>query len=308
MTAWPVKAEYTVNEVTQPIEVVNTIASRFPQKSVPGRKSATFELPIDLHPALMGQYFQLFLGAPSTTGPLDSTYTHTWQLRTTGETVGMPFTVHQAYGADLATIFTGNQIREFKISSDSEGLINVALTGVANSASSTDVARASTLTYPSINALTFANVRVFITPSGGSESELLCDSLELTLSVGIDEARFKVGSDKTRQLLINGGPMATLKLTADAEKVLKDNADIYKDYAVRILITSTVYAAGTTPFKLEITLPKLMLNPETQTKNAAETLKMDLEFLLHTGGTTTNSGAPLTGAEIQVVDATTSWA
>lgn len=308
MTPLPTRFESSIKRVIQPIEQVNTIASRFPQKPIAGREVVTVEQQLDLNPTFAGMLFQWFLGTASSTGPVDGTYTHTWQFRTTNDTVGKSFTIHEAQGTALGRVYAGVQLREITIASDAEGMVSVTTAGVAESQATNDVARISSLAYPAVNGYTFANVKVYLTPSGGSEAEVLCDSIELVLNNGLDENRYKVGSAKTRQLQVNAGPSGSLKVNCDAEKIFKDNADIYKNYSARVVITSTGYAAGTTPFKVEITMPSIMLSPETEIPNTAERLKMELTFNIHTGGTTTNSGATATGAEIQVVDATTAWA
>lgn len=307
MTPLPTRFESSIKRVIQPIEQVNTIASRFPQKPIAGREVVTIEQQLDLNPTFAGLLFSWFLGSASTTGPVDGTYTHIWQFRTTGDTVGKSFTVHEAQGTALGRVYAGVQLREITITSDTEGMVMVTTAGIAESQATNDVARIASLAYPAVNSYTFANARVYLTPSGGSEAEVLSDSFEIVLNNGLDESRYKVGSAKTRQLQVNAGTTGSLKINCDAEKIFKDNADIYKNYSARVVLTSTGYAAGTTPFKVEVIIPSLMLSPETEVPNTAERLKMELTFNIHTGGTTANSGATSTGAEIQVVDATTAW-
>lgn len=308
MSALPLRGEYSLNYTVSPIERANLISSRYPQKPAKGRIVGDFEFSTDIIPSIVGQSFQFFLGAASSGAAVDSTYTHQWLFKTTGNTAGYPFTIQEAVGSELADTYTGAIINEIKIQSDSEGLLTQTMTGAFKDRAATNVARVGTLVYPSASPMTFANLKLYLTPNGSSEIEAEADSVELTMTLGNEEGRFKVGDQTSKRPLINGAETLSLKVSLDADRLFREDAILYTDYSARVVILATEYAGGTTPFKTEIIIPKLMISPETEIKRSMEMIKQDLEFMAHTGGTTANTGANTCLAEIRVTDASAAWA
>lgn len=308
MTAWPAKSGLLFKSMRENIVNDNLVTSRLKQAPNRGREVATFELPLDAHPALLGQVFQFMLGASTNAGPVDSTYTHTWLLPTSGSTVGYSFTAQQAQGSDLADTYSGCLIHEIVISSDSQGQVTMTLTGTAKGIDAEDVTRATTLSYTNKIPLNFAFAKVFLTPNGGSQVEQLCNSFELTINLGLDENRFKIGDSKQYRPNINTIPSVTLSLNVDAEKQFINYARAHTTYAILLDITSTENAAGTTKFSFKVEIPTARLNPDTAFATENDTLSMDLEFDGGYGGVTTGSGSTSVMAEVRVVDATATWA
>lgn len=308
MTLWPVKpGAQLVKTVKSNIENDNLIASRVKQLPNIGREIATFEIPMDAHPTLLGQVMSFLLGAASSAGPSDSTYTHTWLIPITGEKTGFPFTGQQAIGADLADTFAGLKIHQLVLSGDSEGNILLTLTGTAEGLDATGVTRITSFSYPTQIPLNFSMFNLNIDPADASAFDQLVNSFELTINLGYEENRFKMGSAQQKEPLFNTLPSVMLSINIDADKQFVTAARAHTLYDFVLSITSTQYAGGTTPFKLEVEIPKAKLNPDTAINGDNDTLSMDLEFECSYGGTTTGSSSAVVMAEVRVVDATASY-
>lgn len=308
MTLWPVKPESLIKSMRERIENANIISSRLKQNPNLGREVATFEVPLDVPPTLIGQIFQFFLGASTNAGPSDSTYTHTWLLPITGSSVGYSFTAQQALGSDLADTYAGARIHQIMFSGDSQGNILTTLIGTCEGVDAQGVSRITSFSYPSAIPFNFSMFNLNIDPADDSAFDQLCNSFELTINLGLDENRFKMGSYQQKTPLINTIPSVTLKVNIDADKQFVNAARAHTTYDFVLTITSTEYAGGTTPYKLEVEIPKARLNPDTTIANANDTLTMDLEFDCGYGGTTTGSSGSSVMAEFRVVDATASYA
>jgi hypothetical protein len=256
----------------------------------------------------LGQVFQFFLGAASSAGPVGGAYTHTWLLPTTGNTVGNSFTAHQAIGADLADNFSGCLIHEMVISGDSQGQIAMTMTGTAQGISGQDVDRVTALSYPTQIPLNFAFAKVYLTPNGGSQIVQPCNSFELSINLGLEDNRFKMGSAQQLRPNVNTIPSVMLKLNIDADKQFVNYARTHTTYSILLDIVSTENAAGTTKFNFAVEIPKARLNFETAFASDADTLSMDLDFDGGYGGVTTGSSSSNVMAEVRVIDATAAWA
>lgn len=308
MTLWPVKPDALIKSMRENIENDNIISSRLKQNPNKGREVSTFEVPLDMPPTLIGQMFQFFLGASSDAGPTDSTYTHTWLMPASGSGVGYSFTGQQALGSDLADTYAGLKIHQMVLSGDSQGNVLITLSGTAEGVDNQGVSRISSFSYPSAIPFNFSMFNLNIDPSDDSAFDQLCNSFELTVNLGLDENRFKMGSYQQKTPLINTIPSLSLKVNIDADKQFVNAARAHTTYDFVLSLTSTEYAGGTTPYKFEVEIPKGRLVPDTSITNANDTLTMDLEFDCGYGGTTTGSGSTAVMGEFRVVDATAAYA
>jgi hypothetical protein len=308
MTLLPVKSEAKADSNRAFIENDDLVASRIKQAPNLGREVSTFEIPMNLHPSLVGLLMHLMFGDATTVGPTDDTYLHTFLAPIAGERVGHPFTIQQAKGGALADTFRGGKIHTITLTSDTEGNILITLTGTCAGVSGQDVTRITSFSYPANAPYSFGMVSsVSLTPSGDSAIALLCDSFEISIDLGQDESRFKVGAGAQQvEPLINTIPSATVTLTIDSEKRFVNWARAHKEFALTITLTHTEYAGGTTPFLFVLEFPSLRLPAETIEENANDQLKMTLGFIAY-GGTTTGSGSTEVLMEARVKDATTSY-
>jgi hypothetical protein len=308
MTLWPVKPEALVKSMREFIENDNLISSRLKQLPNLGREVSSFEIPIDAHPTLLGQIFQFLLGTSTNGTVTDGTYVHTWLAPITGSSVGYSFTVQQALGSDLADTYAGAQIHELKMSGDNQGKILLTLTGTCEGVDSQGVARITSFSYPTATPLNFAMASLVIDPADAAEFTQLINSFELTINLGLDADRFKMGSAQQSRPLINTIPSVTLTANIDADKQFLNAARAQTTYDLLLTITSTEYAAGTTPYLLAVEIPRALLKADTEISGANDTLSMDVEFDCGYGGVTTGSGATLVMAEVRVRDAVATYA
>jgi hypothetical protein len=99
-----------------------------------------------------------------------------------------------------------------------------------------------------------------------------------------------------------------LTANIDADKQFLNAARAQTTYDLLLTITSTEYAAGTTPYLLAVEIPRALLKADTEISGANDTLSMDVEFDCGYGGVTTGSGATLVMAEVRVRDAVATYA
>jgi len=308
MTLWPVKPEAVIKSQRERIENDNIISSRLKQIPNLGREISSFEIPIDAHPTLLGQIFQFFLGASANGTVSDSTYMHTWLVPITGSTIGYSFTAQQAMGSDLADTYAGAQIHELKVTGDNQGKISLTLTGTCEGVDAQGVARISSFSYPTATPLNFSTAALTIDPADDSEFTQLLNSFELTINLGLDTDRFKMGSYQQLRPQINTIPTVTFTANIDADKQFINAARAHTTYDLLLAITSTEYAAGTTPYLFAVEIPRALLKTDTEIAGANDTLSMDVEFDCGYGGPTTGSASSLVMAEVRVRDATATYA
>lgn len=308
MTAWPIKSSALVKSMREPILNDNIIASRLKQIPNLGREVSTFELPLDIPPTILGQIFQFFLGASSDGTVSDSTYTHTWLMPITGETVGYSFTLQQALGSDLADTYAGLKIHNVVISGDSSGNVLITMTGTCEGVDAQDVTRVTSFSYPTAAPYNFSMPSITINPADGDSFTQLVNSFEITLNPGLMDDRFKVSGYQQLEPLIGTIPSVMFKCNIDAEKQFVNAARAYTAYALTFTMTTSEYAAGTTPFLFALEIPQALLKADTVIENGNDTLPMDLEFDCGYGGTTTGSGSDSVMAEVRVRDAVAAYA
>jgi hypothetical protein len=308
MTLWPVnKGVKLISKIDEiPNEpVVSSRLKVFPNK---GNEVCTFTIPMDLHPTLLGQVFQFFLGTSTNGTVTDGTYLHTWLTPITGSTVGSPFTAQIAKGSDLATTFAGMQIHEMKIMGEVGGKISLELTGTAETQAATGVTRITSFSYPTATPLNSSMIALTLDPSDAASFSQLINSFELTIKLGLDDSRFKAGSTQQLRPQINTYQSLTFSCNIDADKQFVDAARAFTTYNVALTVTSTEFAAGTTPYLFAVEIPKAKLKIDTDIPLENDTLSMDLEFACDYGGTTTGSSSTLVMAEFRVKDATATYA
>lgn len=308
MTLWPVKPGISFKSMREAIENDNIISSRLKQIPNLGREVSSFEIPIDAHPTLLGQIFQFFLGASSNGTVTDSTYMHTWLMPITGSTAGYSFTGQLALGSDLADTYAGAQIHELKIAGDNQGKINLTLTGTCEGVDAQGVSRITSFSYPSAIPLNFAMAAITIDPADADSFTQLVNSFEITVNLGLDADRFKMGSTQQLRPQINTVPSVTFTMNIDADKQFVNASRAHTTYDLLLTVTSTEYAGGTTPYLFAVEIPRALLNTDTSISGDNDTLSIDIEFDCSYGGTTTGSGSTLVAAEFRVRDATASYA
>jgi hypothetical protein len=308
MTLWPVKPEAVIKSQRERIENDNIISSRLKQIPNLGREVSSFEIPIDAHPTLLGQIFQFFLGASANGTVSDGTYVHTWLVPITGSTIGYSFTAQQAMGSDLADTYAGAQIHELKVTGDNQGKISLILTGTCEGVDAQGVARITSFSYPTATPLNFSMAALTIDPGDAAEFTQLLNSFEFTVNLGLDADRFKMGTSQQLRPQINTLPTVTFTASIDADKQFVNAARAHTTYDLLLSITSTEYAAGTTPYLFAVEIPRALLKTDTEISGANDTLSMDVEFDCGFGGITTGSGSTLVMAEVRVRDATATYA
>jgi hypothetical protein len=308
MTAWPVKSSALTKSIRERIENDNIISSRLKQLPNLGREVSVFELLLDIPPTIIGQIFQFFLGSSTDGTVSDSTYTHTWLMPITGENVGYSFTLQQALGSDLADTYAGLKIHNIVISGDNQGNVLITMTGTSEGVDAQGVTRVTSFSYPTATPYNFSMPSITINPADDDSFTQLVNSFEITLNTGLMDDRFKVGAYQQYEPLIGKLPSVMFKCNIDADKQFVNAARAHTTYALTFTMTTTEYAAGTTPFLFALEIPRALLSPETVIENGNDTLLMDLEFECGYGGTTTGSGSDSVMAEVRVRDAVAAYA
>jgi hypothetical protein len=307
MTLLPLLPDSTFDFFVEDIENANVISSRLKQLPNSGRTVVKFALKMKLPFTLIGALLNLLLGTSADAGPIDSAYTHTWLTPVSGERISKSFTMQVAFGGDTAVQFVGCMFSSLKISGDNKGQIVIELSGVGKSFS-TGVSRISSFTFPSAIPGNFAMYNINIDPADAAAFDQLCNSFEFSLDLNYDLERFKGGSPYTYQPVFKGIPSMMLKANIDADKQYREAAQAKTLYDHVLSITSTEYAAGTTPYKLEIEIPKAKLTPETKIPYGNDRLAMDIEFDCSYGAATTGSSSVPVQGEFRNVDATAAYA
>ena len=303
MTDLPCLPGSTFETFYENIENENVIASRVKQTPDQGRQYARFSLQMKLPYTLIGEILELFLGGASSSGPTDSTYTHTWLTPITGTSIGESFTLQVAKGGAKAEQLAGCVIKTFRLTTDNQGALVVAIEGVAK-LYTPGVARVSSWSYPSGIPGNFSDVVLNLDNGVDSAFDQPCNSLEISIDTGLKVDNFKTGSIYTNEPIFETIPSIMLSCNVDADIQFKTAANANTQYAITVTATAKEYAAGTTYSSLAFEIPVGILNPETSIPFENDNLSMDLEFDCSYGGTTTGSGGAVVGAEVRVVDAT----
>lgn len=289
------------------IENKRIINSRLKQMINAGQISCTFTINVDVPFTLVGAIMNLFLGAASSAGPSDSTYTHTWLTPITGERIAKYFTMQWAKGGDTAYQILDCIFTSFKLVGDNSGQVRMELSGVGKSYSP-GVSRITSFSYPGY--ATYANFGMFnlnIDPADASAFDQLCNSFELEINLGYNLERYKMGSRYIQNPVFQTTPTVMLKANIDADKQFFDAALAKTTYDFVLTLTSDQYAAGTTPYKFEFEIPKGILSADTKIPYDNDRLAMDIQFDCSYGGATTGSSTALVHAEARVTDATTAY-
>jgi hypothetical protein len=275
-----------------------------------GQIKAALELNQDHYPTLIGLMQNLFLGTSADSGPLDSAYTHRWFVPISGNTIGKSATIRNAKGDALACQFAGVTLTKWTLKADSQNNVESNFEAVAQSYTE-GIARASvsTLSTPAIQASPFYHVVLKLTPSGGSQVTVPCNSIELVIDLNYEVEDYKTGSQFIQQPQYKGMPMVTLKANIEADDTYKLDAQAMKLYKAVIEITSVAnIGAGTTKYKTTIELPSGQLKPDTVIPYQSERANIDLDFDFAFGGLSTTSGTDRVMGEITVIDATPTYA
>lgn len=307
MTFIPANPGSNFDIIVKDIENKRVINSRLKQMINAGQVACPFTIQMDVSFPLIGAILNLFLGASSSAGPSDSTYTHTWLTPIGGERIGKSFTMQWAKGGDTAYQIVGCVIDSIKFVGDNAGQIRMEINGIGKSYSS-GVSRPASVSYPASN--TYANFGMFnlnIDPANDSAFDQLCNSFELEIKLGYGLERFKMGSVYTQNPVFQTTPTVMLKANIDADKQFFDAALAKTTYDFILTLTSDQYAAGTTPYKLEFEIPKGVLTQDTKIPFDNDRLSMDIQFDCSYGGTTTGSSTNSVHAEARVVDSTASY-
>lgn len=294
----------------QPIANESINGVRLKQQNSIGQTKTAIELNQDHYPTLIGLMQNLFLGTSADSGPLDSAYTHRWFVPISGNTIGKSATIRNAKGDALACQFAGVVFSKWTLKADNQKNIESNFEAVAQSYTE-GISRASvsTLSMPAIQASPFYHITLKLTPSGGSQVTVPCNSLELVIDLNYDVEDYKSGSQFILQPQFKGIPMVTLKANIEADDTYKLDAQAMKLYKAVIEIISVAnIGAGTTKYKTTIELPAGQLKPDTVIPYQAERANIDLDFDFGIGGISTTSGSDRVMGEITVVDATTSYA
>ena len=307
MTLLPVMPGSVFEYKIEEIENKNMISSRLRQLPSAGRIKCSFNIKMNLPFTLVGLILNLFLGTSADAGPADSTYTHTWLVPITGERIGKSFTLQVAHGGDTASQIVGCVITSIKLTGDNQGQIILEFSGVGKSYT-TGVSRISSFSYPTAIPANFSMFNLNIDPADASAFDQLCNSFEFGIDLGFNLERYKMGSTSIQNPVFNTIPSVMLKANIDADKQFREAAQSKTLYDHVLTITSTEYAAGTTPYKVEIEIPKARLSADTSIPFDNDRLSMDIDFDCSFGGTTTGSSSTSVQAEARVVDATAAYA
>jgi len=301
MTLLPVKPGSGFVPRVLRIENDNLIASRLAQAPNQGRIMVDGSYDMDLHPSLVGGILNWFLGAATTAGPTDSTYTHYWTIPTSGERIDKFATIQQAAGGDTADQYTSVTLTSLVFTSDNEGNWMMTMNGVGQTYSD-GVARISSFSYPSTAPFGFFHT-VFNEATIGNVTTLR--NCTITIDLGYDPERFFLGDQKILQPVFNTIPSVTVEAEIDADKQWLSIARAHTSQDLTITLTHTANAGGSTPFSLVFEFPGCRLEPETSIPLDNDRLFSTLSWSSSYGGNTTN-GTSVQG-EIRLVDATATY-
>tara|TARA_R110000796_G_scaffold225197_1_gene341571 strand:- start:435 stop:1439 length:1005 start_codon:yes stop_codon:yes gene_type:complete len=307
MTEIPCLPSSTFTAVDENIENENIVSKRTKPTPDKGRGIVKFSMQFNVPFSLMGLVMNLFLGASSDATVVDSTYVHTWLTPITGLRVGKSFTMQVAKGNATAEQFVGCVIGSYKLGLDNQGQAIITLEGAAKSYTE-GVARVTTFAYPTAIPANFSNAVLNLDNGSDAAFNQPCNSIELSVELGLELERFKTGSRFTSEPIFNTIPTVALTCNIDADRQFPVAAHAQTSYAMTLVLTSTENAAGTTVYLIEHEIPVAQLNPETDIPYENDNLSMDLEFECSYGGTTTGSGTDEVAAEVRVKDATAAYA
>jgi hypothetical protein len=306
---FPVKSNSSIFTFQDAYERKDIVASRLKQTPVATVTRVGTTIGMDAAPSLMGKIFRNLLGTSADGTVSDSTYEHTWLMPVSGERIGKYFGLKFAKGADAPYWLKGLVMNKLKISSNNKDGVSMEFSAIGKNFVSTT--RASSWSYPAYIPYIAQHVTVTIdpvTPANDSPITQLVNSFELEIDLSYDEQRFKIGGGgQISNPVFNGKPSVKLKMNVDADQYWESYAQTYEQFAVTLQILSTENAAGSTPFRTQIEIPKAMLKPDTAISNSDGRLSMDLEFDCSYGGSTTGSSSVAVMAEIRHRDAVASY-
>lgn len=310
MTLLTARPDSNIKATEAFIENDNIVSSRLAQAPSPGRINVNGELVLTAHPSLLGLLLNLLFGTSTDGSETDSTYEHTWLAPLTGERVAKSFTAQQARGSATAEQYVGCMITSMVLSGDNQGNV-IAKFGVVAKNYSEDVTRITSFSYPSIVSYNFSHVTCNIdpvSPTNDSAFDQLMNSFELTIDLGYDLERFKLGARTIQQPVFKTRPKAMLKMNIDADKAFVAYARDRETFQIDFELLHTEYAGGTTAYRTQIEIPSARLSPETVIENGNDRLTMDIEFDCSFGGTTTGGGSDAQMLEIRHRDGTAAYA
>jgi hypothetical protein len=291
------------------IENANVISSRLKQAPNTGRNILQGAIKADIPPTQIGEFLNLLLGAATTSGPTDTTaYTHYWLQDLSGTQVTNSATIQQAMGGDLGETFDGCTLTALTIEGEVGSNLTVSF-DVVSQGYATDVARVSSFSYTSDIPYNFATAVININPDGVSAfNEANVNNFSLSIDLGYDKERFKMGSAELVQPVYNSIPAVTFSMNIDADQKYVDYARAHTNINTTLTLTHPTLVAGaaSTYYSMTVEIPGGRINPETKIEGSYERATMDVEMDCSIGGTSSNSVSDVQ-FEIGLVDATSAY-
>ena len=268
MTEIPLLESSQVSAMVQQIENKNIMFSRVRQLPNAGRNKVSGNIDLHAYPSLLGKFFNLLFGT-STDGLVDDgTYEHTFLVSLTASGAAKYFTYQQARGLDTAEQYNDCVLLGMKITSDSQG--NIVFSYKMMGKSLTDgVSRIVSASYPAETPYKFSHLSVTIdplTPANDSATPLSLDSFELEYDSGLTEENFKAGSIYSVAPVVEKIPTLTMKCGLNADGRYDGYARPLERFSCAIEMLHTEAAAGSTPYRTQIEIPKMILARHSDTK------------------------------------------